>query len=107
MEPYSKAFELEQERVDRNNYYLGFYMMSAVGAVLSSALGGKKGSYLEEPLFVTAKKEKEMESLTEEQKMVYVEQLFGKLETMQTNFELNKSNKENKGKTESLTIEEG
>lgn len=88
-----KAYELQQERIDYNNYTLGLYVYSAVGAVIGAAFGNKKAKYVDEPFTVSAKKRKEMENMSEETKMKYVRQLFGQLETMQKNFEADKKRK--------------
>lgn len=88
-----KAYELQQERIDHNNYTLGLYVYSAFGAVIGAAFGNKKAQYVDEPFTVSAKKRKEMENMDEETKMKYVRQLFGQLGTMQKNFEADKKRK--------------
>lgn len=95
------AFKLKRERDDYNNYTLGLYVYSAVGAVIGAAFGNKKAQYVEEPFTVSAKKREELENMSEETKMKYVRQLFGQLETMKTNFETGKKQKalEEKQKT--------
>ena len=88
-----KAHKLQLEREDRSNYNLGMYVLSAVGAVIGQAFGNKKAKYVDEPFMESAKKNVAPEDMDEETKMKYVEQLFGKLSVMQTNFELEKKRK--------------
>lgn len=77
----------EIEDIEQHAWLTGQYVLAAIGVSFSK----KKKKYPENPAVV---REKNRTDFTEEEKMKYVETLFGQLDTMKNNFERNHKNGE-------------
>lgn len=89
LKPYDMAFEKQALHMDEQMWRMGLYVSNAVEFAVGRVLNGKKfhGKYIEEPILLTAKKKYKEEHLSEEEKITYTKQLFGKLEAMKEKFE--------------------
>ena len=82
---YQNRVKREIEMIEQQAWLTGQFVMAAIGASFS-----KKNKYPENPAVV---REKNRTDITEEEKEKYVKMLFGQLDTMQKNFELNHKKK--------------
>ena len=77
----------EIDNIEQHAWLTGQYVLAAIGVSFSK----KKKKYPENPAVA---REKNRTDFTEEEKMKYVETLFGQLDTMKNNFERNHKNGE-------------
>lgn len=84
MKPYIKAHELTLEENDRLNWYLGQYIMSAIGVVFSDKK--HKSTYVDEPILTQSRKQKAIENMTDEEKEFHTHIFFDSLSKMQERF---------------------
>lgn len=68
-------------------WQLGQYIHSAVASVLS---GKKNVKYIEKPFFTQERERREIENMTEEEKIIQTNEFFKKLMVMQSKFEKSK-----------------
>lgn len=94
LQPYVEAENIRMERRDHEMWMLGMYIYRATLASTEQVLAGKKSSvtYLEEPIMATARKEREAENMSENEKMKQVDAVFAALNVMAVNSRLGKSN---------------
>lgn len=90
MQPYIKAYELEEKRIDEQNWVLGAYVMSAVSTAVEHNLAGRNATskYIEEP--ITRKKAIEDGNLSQSEIEKQREMLVQQLNIMKINFDLSK-----------------
>lgn len=88
MKPYIKAHELKTEQQDTLNWFLGQYIMSAIGVVLSDKKHNVK--YVEKPFTTQQKEKREIENMSDEDKKRHTMIFFESLKTLQDNFNRSK-----------------
>jgi hypothetical protein len=90
LEPYKKAYELSQKRIDEQNWVLGAYIMSAVNTAVEHNLAGRKATseYIKEPF--SKLKDTENGKLTQTEIDRQREALVQQLNIMKLNFDLEK-----------------
>ena len=101
LNPYIDALKIKSRVNDEEMWALGQYVHEAVGSAVDKVLAGKKSKwkYLDAPLLQKAEEKQAEEKgkskpLTQEEQKRKVEQLFLKLQIMQSNYQLEKLNKQ-------------
>lgn len=96
LKPFSEAYKLKCEELDRQAWMNNKYTLAAIMHVLSRM--GKKGTkidYPDKPFLEEEEKKRKEENLTEKEKANEREQLLMKLQIMMSNF--NRTHKEDQG----------
>lgn len=82
LKAYEKAYVIQQNNNDIENWQLGQYILASIGSAFS-----KKAKYPQKPMF--QKEERQNKPLSEKELQRQRELFVAKLEVMKTNFELN------------------
>lgn len=99
LEPFVESERLKRIKIDEDLYVLGIYTQRAVAVAVEHCLAGNKAKsqYFDKPLraeYDNASQEQEETHLSEKELQKQREMFVAKLMIMQTNFNLNKKNKE-------------
>lgn len=99
---FNKSYKQRQKIKDEEMWIMGQYVLSAVSVAVEHNLAGKKAKskYIEKPILsdTNITKDKDENSLSQEEKNRQIEQLFLKLEIMGKNHKLSKEKEEGGGK---------
>lgn len=95
LEPFTEAYKFKRNMKDEEMWLMGAYVMSAVTVAVERNLAGRKAKsrYIEKPLSQGTKESVINDNMTEDEKREVTQQLFYRLQILQSNYELN-----NKGK---------
>lgn len=88
IKPYEKAYLMREETYDTHMWHLGQYVMSAVAVVLSDKK--HKVDYVKKPFLTEMREKRELENMSEEEKIRQTKLFFDNLMQMQKRFEKSK-----------------
>ncbi len=72
---YRQKFYIEYNRMNESAWLTGLYVFDAFNKVLSAAFGGKREEYVNKPIDILPKTEKELKEEAEKQQRLMVEYL--------------------------------